>query len=120
MKILIGFFLAMALMSCESPNSSKKNLPAVEKTTITTQWFPQKYKLDEWENKKIECMNQIRKVIERYGRNKNVLVEFDYNGIMYLERNEKLYQCVDGNGTVVLTYNENTTRLLKIHPKERL
>ena len=119
MKILIGF-LAMVLMSCESPNSPKKNLLAVEKTTITTQWLPHKYKLSEWEQKKIECMNQIRKVIERYGRNKNVLVEFDYNGIMYLERNENLYQCVDGNGTVVLTYNENTTRLLKIHPKERL
>ena len=52
MKILIGFFLAMALMSCESPNSSKKNLPAVEKTTITTQWLSHKYELSDWEQKK--------------------------------------------------------------------
>ena len=66
MKILIGFFLAMALMSCESPNSSKKNLPAVEKTTITTQWLSHKYELSDWEQKKIECMNQIRKVIDLF------------------------------------------------------
>ena len=119
MKILIGF-LAMVLMSCESPNSPKNNLPAVEKTTITTQWLPHKYKLDKWEEKKIECVNQIRKVIDRYGRNKNVMVEFDYNGVMYLDKSEDIYQCMDGDGTVVLTYNESTTRLLKIHPKERL
>ena len=119
MKILIGF-LAMVLMSCESPNSPKNNLPAVEKTTITTEWLPHKYKLDKWEQKRIECVNQIRKVIDRYGRNKNVLVEFDHNGVMYLEKSEGTYQCMDGDGTVVLTYNEGTTRLLKIHPKGRL
>ena len=48
------------------------------------------------------------------------MVEFDHNGVMYLEKSEDIYQCMDGDGTVVLTYNEGTTRLLKIHPKERL
>ena len=66
MKILIGF-LAMVLMSCESPNSPKNNLPAVEKTTITTQWLPHKYKLSDWEQKKIECVNQIRMTKEMDG-----------------------------------------------------
>jgi len=119
MKILIGF-LALFLMSCDSPNSPKNNIPAVEKTVITTQWLPHKYKLSEWEQKKIECVNQIRRVIDKYGRNKNVMVEFNYNGVMYLEGNEGIYQCMDGDGTVVLTHNEGTTRLLKIHSKERL
>ena len=119
MKILIGF-LAIALINCDSPNSPKNNIPAVEKTTIDTQWLPHKYKLNEWEEKKIECVNQIRRVIDRYGGNRKVMVEFDHNGVMYLERGEDIYQCMDGDGTVVLTYNEGTTRLLKIHPKEKL
>ena len=120
MKTLMVFLVAMGSIGCDSPNSPKNNTPVAEKTTITTQWLPQKYKLNEWEEKKIECVNQIRRVIDRYGGNRNVMVEFDHNGVMYLERSEDIYQCMDGDGTVVLTYNEGTTRLLKIHPKEKL
>ena len=120
MKTSMVFVLSLILMSCESPNSPKNNTPAVEKIIITTQWLPHKYKLSDWEQKKIECVNQIRRVIDRYGGNRKVMVEFDRNGVMYLERSEDIYQCMDGDGTVVLTYNEGTTRLLKIHPKEKL
>ena len=120
MKTLMVFVLSSVLISCESPNSPKNNLPAVEKTTITTQWLPHKYKLDEWEDKKVECVKQIRKVIDDFRQHKNAVVEFNYRGVMYVDKSEDTYQCTDGDGTVVLTYNENTTRLLKPHPVERL
>ena len=119
MKILIGF-LAIALINCDSPNSPKNNIPAVEKTTIDTQWLPHKYRLNEWEDKKVECVKQIRKVIDDFRQHKNAVVKFNYRGVMYVDKSEDIYQCTDGDGTVVITYNENTTRLLKPYPVERL
>ena len=62
------------------------------------------------------CMQYV----DDFRQHKNAVVEFNYRGVMYVDKSEDIYQCTDGDGTVVLTYNENTTRLLKPYPVERL
>ena len=54
------------------------------------------------------------------GEGKFKVSTFGVELMNYQTKSEEIYQCTDGYGTVVITYNENTTRLLKPYPVERL